>query len=82
PGLRPDLWAIGHSTESGAAVIQQGGQIIADRADSPSLAVLRGWLADWEKARRPAPADYTPSLVDQDDSRNPAGWALRLSLCC
>ncbi|MER7794502.1 protein-L-isoaspartate(D-aspartate) O-methyltransferase, partial [Streptomyces sp. NPDC097640] len=79
-GLRPDLWAIGHSTESGAAVIQQDGRIIADRAGSPSLAVLRGWLTDWEKAGRPAPEDFAPSLVRHDDSRDRAGWTLRLSL--
>ncbi|GAA2350197.1 hypothetical protein [Streptomyces cuspidosporus] len=79
-GLHPDLWAIGHSTESGAAVIQQDGKIIADRAGSPSLAILRGWLADWEKAGRPAPECYTPSLVRQDDFPGGVGWALRLSL--
>ncbi|MEU1791630.1 methyltransferase domain-containing protein [Streptomyces sparsogenes] len=75
-GLRPDLWAIGHSTKSGAAVIQQDGKIIADRPDSPSLAVLRGWLADWETAGRPAPEGYTASLACHDE----AGWTLRLSL--
>ncbi|WP_326615888.1 hypothetical protein OG863_01490 [Streptomyces decoyicus] len=36
-GLRPGLWAIGHSTTETAAVIQQDGVILADSPDSPSL---------------------------------------------
>ncbi|OIJ98998.1 protein-L-isoaspartate(D-aspartate) O-methyltransferase [Streptomyces sp. MUSC 14] len=73
-GLRPDLWAIGHSTPTTAAVLQQDGTLLADRPDSPSLAVLRGWLTSWEQAGRPAPETYTPTLVRHDD-----GWHLRLS---
>lgn len=43
-GLRPDLWAIGHSTTETVAVIQQDGVILADSPDSPSLSALRDWL--------------------------------------
>ncbi|MGI5341900.1 protein-L-isoaspartate O-methyltransferase family protein [Streptomyces sp. CA-181903] len=73
-GLRPDLWAIGHSTETTAAVIQQDGTILADRSDSPSLSVLHSWLAAWENAGRPAPETYTPALT-----RTTGGWDLHLS---
>jgi protein-L-isoaspartate(D-aspartate) O-methyltransferase len=73
-GLTPDLWAIGHTTTTTAAVIQQDGTILADRPDSPSLAVLRDWLKQWEAAGRPAPAAYTADLADAGD-----GWNLRLS---
>ncbi|WP_228978497.1 protein-L-isoaspartate O-methyltransferase [Streptomyces sp. DH12] len=73
-GLRPDLWAIGHSTPATAAVIQQDGTLLADHPDSPSLTVLRGWLATWEAAGRPAPETYTPAL-----DRTDRGWALRLN---
>ncbi|MGW2328729.1 protein-L-isoaspartate O-methyltransferase family protein [Streptomyces sp. NPDC001700] len=78
-GLSPDLWAVGHSTRTTAAVIQQDGTILADGPQSPSLTVLHGWLSDWETAGRPAPESYTPSLVRQDDSQDSAGWTLRLS---
>ncbi|MFH8993217.1 protein-L-isoaspartate O-methyltransferase [Streptomyces sp. NPDC017940] len=73
-GLRPDLWAIGHSTPSAAAVLQQDGLILADRADSPSLATLRTWLTAWEDAARPAPETYNPTLIRSLD-----GWDLRLT---
>ncbi|CAM5675303.1 protein-L-isoaspartate(D-aspartate) O-methyltransferase [Streptomyces hirsutus] len=73
-GLSPDLWAIGHSTASTAAVLQQDGQILADRPDSPSLAVLRDWLTAWESAGRPAPEAYTAALT-----RGAKGWDLRLT---
>lgn len=36
-GLTPDLWAIGHSTERSAAVLQQGGVLVADRPETESL---------------------------------------------
>lgn len=72
--LSPDLWAIGHTTTTTAAVVQQDGTILADSPDSPSLAVLRDWLTQWEEAGRPAPATYTPALHRTDD-----GWNLRLS---
>ncbi|MEJ8650135.1 methyltransferase domain-containing protein [Streptomyces sp. MS1.AVA.3] len=78
-GLRPDLWAIGHSTTETAAVIQQDGVILSDSPDSPSLSALRDWLTAWEKAGRPTPETYTPTLVSADDSYGPAGWHLRLS---
>ncbi|OON80808.1 protein-L-isoaspartate O-methyltransferase family protein [Streptomyces tsukubensis] len=77
-GLAPDLWAIGHTTTSSAAVVQQDGTILADRSDSPSLEVLRGWLAAWEQADRPAPETYTPRLVPQDLTGGQDGWMLRL----
>lgn len=73
-GLSPDLWAIGHTTTTTAAVIQQDGTILADAPDSPSLTVLREWLQQWEEAGRPAPATYTPALIRTGD-----GWDLRLS---
>jgi protein-L-isoaspartate(D-aspartate) O-methyltransferase len=73
-GLTPDLWAIGHSTQATAAVLQQDGTILADRPDSPSLAIVRGWLTAWEKAGRPAPETYTPTLTPSTD-----GWHLRLT---
>ncbi|SHN31024.1 methyltransferase domain-containing protein [Streptomyces yunnanensis] len=79
-GLRPDLWAIGHTTPDTAAVIQQDGTILADSPNSPSLAALRDWLTAWEEAGRPAPETYTPNLVRADDGgQGPAGWRLRLS---
>ncbi|WP_051885993.1 protein-L-isoaspartate O-methyltransferase family protein [Streptomyces hygroscopicus] len=73
-GLTPDLWALGHSTQATAAVLQQDGTILADRPDSPSLAVLRDWLTAWEAAGRPAPETYTPALT-----RGADGWHLRLT---
>ncbi|MFJ4689281.1 hypothetical protein [Streptomyces sp. NPDC088789] len=57
-----------------AAVLQQDGTILADRPDSPSLAVLRNWLTAWENAGRPAPETYTPALAPDAD-----GWHLRLT---
>lgn len=73
-GLTPDLWAIGHTTATAAAVLQQDGTILADRPDSPSLAALRSWLTGWESAGRPAPETYTPAFFQDVD-----GWHLRLS---
>lgn len=73
-GLRPDLWAIGHSTPTTAAVLQQDGTLLADRPDSPSLAVLRGWLRAWEDAGRPGPESYAAAL-----GRTRNGWHLRLA---
>ncbi|MEZ7005018.1 protein-L-isoaspartate O-methyltransferase [Streptomyces sp. AD55] len=73
-GLSPDLWAIGHSTATTAAVLQQDGTILADRPDSPSLTVLRDWLTAWEDAGRPAPETYNPALA-----RGVDGWHLRLT---
>ncbi|MEV7471945.1 protein-L-isoaspartate(D-aspartate) O-methyltransferase [Streptomyces kronopolitis] len=78
-GLRPDLWAIGHSTPETVAVLQQDGMILADSPTSPSLAALRGWLTAWEEAARPAPETYTPTLVPSGSGQAPAGWHLRLS---
>ncbi|MCX4967133.1 hypothetical protein OHA98_20535 [Streptomyces sp. NBC_00654] len=69
-GLTPDLWAIGHSTATTAAVLQQDGTILADRPGSPSLAVLRDWLTAWESAGRPAPETYTPTLACGADGRH------------
>ncbi|MFT2019105.1 protein-L-isoaspartate O-methyltransferase family protein [Streptomyces sp. 796.1] len=73
-GLTPGLSAIGHSTTTTAAVLQQDGTVLADRPGSSSLAVLRGWLAAWEEAGRPAPETYSPVLTRGTD-----GWHLRLS---
>ncbi|MFD9208727.1 protein-L-isoaspartate O-methyltransferase [Streptomyces sioyaensis] len=78
-GLRPDLWSIGHTTATTAAVIQQDGTILADRPDSPSLAVLHGWLKQWEEAERPAPETYNAALMRAGGDEEPEGWHLRLS---
>ncbi|GHJ35127.1 protein-L-isoaspartate O-methyltransferase [Streptomyces sp. TS71-3] len=78
-GLSPDLWAIGHSTPTTAAVLQQDGTILADAPDSPSLVILRGWLDGWEEAGRPAPETYTATLVRYDDDQGACGWNLRLA---
>ncbi|MFK8844916.1 hypothetical protein [Streptomyces sp. Ac-502] len=78
-GLTPGRWAIGHTTATTAAVLQQDGTILADRTDSPSLAVLHSWLKQWEEAARPAPDTYTPALVRAGDHEDQAGWLLRLS---
>lgn len=59
-------------------MVQQDGTILADRPDSPSLAVLRAWLTAWEEAGRPAPETYIPSLFRADSATGPDGW-LRLS---
>lgn len=75
-GLTPDTLALGHTTPTSAAVLQQDGTILADRHDSPSLAVLRDWLTAWDKAGRPAPETYTPTLTNAPDG---TGWALRLA---
>ncbi|MFE3380429.1 protein-L-isoaspartate O-methyltransferase family protein [Streptomyces anulatus] len=73
-GLSAGLWAIGHTTTTTAAVIQQDGTILADAPGSPSLAVLCNWLEQWEEAGRPAPASYFPALA-----RTSGGWDLRLT---
>ncbi|WP_206282695.1 hypothetical protein [Streptomyces barkulensis] len=72
-----DELGLGHSAPGSVAVIRQDGTILADAPDSPSLTVLRGWLAAWEAAGRPAPETYQPSLVRDEEQ---AGWALRLVL--
>ncbi|MBD0742193.1 hypothetical protein BG418_11945 [Streptomyces sp. CBMA152] len=76
-GLTPNLWAIGHTAATTAAVIQQDGTILADRPNSPPLTILHGWLKQWEQAGRPAPETYTPALVRADEGYG--GWDLRLS---
>ncbi|UQA90581.1 hypothetical protein [Streptomyces halobius] len=48
-GLSPDWWAIGHSTATTAVALQQDGTLLADRPDSPSLAVLRDRLTAWDR---------------------------------
>lgn len=77
-GLTPDVTAIGHSTPGTAAVIQQDGTLVADSPDSPSLAVLRNWLAEWASVGRPAPSQFTSSLTYRDAPV--PGWDLRLAL--
>ncbi|KAB7850141.1 protein-L-isoaspartate O-methyltransferase family protein [Streptomyces mobaraensis] len=78
-GLTPNQWAIGHSTMTTAAVLQQDGTLLADRPDSSSLAVLRSWLTAWEQARRPAPDAYAPTLTRSTAEHETPGWHLRLS---
>lgn len=74
--LADGLPALGHTTATTAAVLQQDGTILADTADSPSLAALQAWLAAWEEADRPAPADYKASLVP---GQSAPGWDLRVT---
>ncbi|ARZ65767.1 protein-L-isoaspartate(D-aspartate) O-methyltransferase [Streptomyces albireticuli] len=73
--LQADVLGLGHSTRDSAAVVHKDGRILADSA---SLTVLRGWLAAWEDAGRPAPDSYTPALDPGMDSDVP-GWDLRLT---
>ncbi|WP_037848963.1 protein-L-isoaspartate O-methyltransferase family protein [Streptomyces sp. NRRL F-5053] len=78
--LSPDALALGHTTPTTAAVIQQNGSLVADSPNSPSLAVLRNWLREWTDADRPAPETFTPTLSYREDDAGPCGWDLRLSL--
>ncbi|MFE7130877.1 protein-L-isoaspartate O-methyltransferase [Streptomyces sp. NPDC057638] len=72
--LTPDALALGHTTPSSAAVVQDDGTIIAAASDSRSLVTLQTWLARWESAGRPAPERYTPDLAPCG-----SGWALTVS---
>jgi len=47
------------------------------RSVDETLDALRGWLAGWEEARRPAPEAYQLTLTYDEEK---AGWALRVSL--
>lgn len=76
--VTPDTLALGHSTPTSAAVLQEDGTILADRHDSPSLAALRNLLAAWEQADRPEPETYTPTLTPADGPDG-SGWTLRLT---
>ncbi|MFI1161233.1 hypothetical protein [Streptomyces sioyaensis] len=60
------------------AVLQQDGTIVADSPGSPSLTILRDWLASWEDANRPAPETYSPSFVNHNEP-GLTGWSLRLA---
>ncbi|WP_182607799.1 hypothetical protein [Streptomyces alkaliphilus] len=70
--------AFGHSTPISAAVLTRDGQIVADAPNSPSLAVVRGWIEGWRAAGRPSRGDYTPVLVPVDGPDG-SGWDLRLT---
>ncbi|MQS06326.1 protein-L-isoaspartate O-methyltransferase family protein [Streptomyces alkaliphilus] len=70
--------AFGHSTPTSAAALTKDGRLIADAPDSPSLDVLRGWIAGWHAAGRPTRDDYTPTL-ESADGPDGAGWNLRLT---
>lgn len=76
--LRGLMRAIGHSTPNSVAMLCVDGTILADTPDSPSLALLRGWLDRWEQAGRPAADQLTPHLVPADD-QDGAGWDLRVT---
>ncbi|MFE3124498.1 protein-L-isoaspartate O-methyltransferase [Streptomyces hydrogenans] len=76
--VRGGRWAIGHSTPTSAAVIEEDGTIFADAPGSASLAVLRRWLGAWEEAGRPAVESYSATLVPVFDGPEP-GWRLRLA---
>lgn len=69
---------IGHTTATSAAVILTDGTILADSADSPSLAALRTWLQRWEQAGRPSATWFDASLLPNDES-DPPGWDLRIT---
>ncbi|WP_052848788.1 protein-L-isoaspartate O-methyltransferase family protein [Streptomyces avicenniae] len=68
----------GHSTAASAAALTKDGRLIADAPDSPSLAVVRGWIDGWNAAGRLARDDYTPLLVPADGPDG-TGWNLRLT---
>ncbi|MEU7171537.1 methyltransferase domain-containing protein [Micromonospora tulbaghiae] len=69
---------IGHTTASTAAIILADGTILADTADSPSLAALRTWLNHWEQAGRPGPDWFGISLVPNEEDELP-GWDLQIT---
>ncbi|MCE7081430.1 methyltransferase domain-containing protein [Streptomyces sp. ST2-7A] len=68
----------GHSTSGSAAAFTQDGRIIADAPDSPSLAVVRGWIEGWRAAGCPSRGDYRPVLVPAEGPDG-TGWDLRLT---
>jgi hypothetical protein len=73
--LRNQVRGIGHTTATSAAVILSDATVIADKPHSPSLTILRGWLASWERAGRPADS-VTTALVPRRGGDLP-GWDLR-----
>lgn len=73
-----DEMVFGYSTPTSAAALTREGQIIANAPDSPSLAVVRRWIEEWNAAGRPAREDYAPALVHADGSDG-TGWNLRLT---
>ncbi|MFE3775718.1 hypothetical protein [Streptomyces sp. NPDC059122] len=76
-GLSPNLWGIGHSTPTTAAVVQQDGTIIADAPRRPVPGRPR--LAQRPGGRQPpGPETYTPTLVSRDEP-GLNGWNLRLA---
>lgn len=75
--LLPETLALGHTTPTTAAVLQEDGTILADAPNSASLTVLHTWLTAWDDAGRPTPGSYSPALDPADDGN---GWHLRLNL--
>lgn len=69
--------AFGHSTPTSAAALTKNGALIADSPDSPSLAIVRGWINDWNAAKQPTRDDYTPALTPTAGPDG-TGWHLRL----
>jgi protein-L-isoaspartate(D-aspartate) O-methyltransferase len=76
--LRNQIRGIGHTSASSAAVILTDGVVLADSAHSPSLRILRTWLAQWEQAGRPDADSFTTALVPYHGADLP-GWDLRAS---
>ncbi|MFI1012649.1 protein-L-isoaspartate O-methyltransferase [Streptomyces sp. NPDC020965] len=74
----PSGWLFGHSTPTSAAALTQNGRIIADAPGSPSLTVVRDWIAGWNAAGQPGRADYSPSLIPTEGPDG-EGWDLRLT---
>jgi protein-L-isoaspartate(D-aspartate) O-methyltransferase len=71
-------FAIGHSAPGGTAAVlhKENHLIIADTPDSPSLTVLRTWLARWQQDGL---AGLTPHLTPAEPVSGGAGWNLRLT---
>jgi protein-L-isoaspartate(D-aspartate) O-methyltransferase len=68
----------GHSTPTSAAALTKDGHLIADASNSPSLAVVRSWIADWSEAGRPTRENYTPTLTPVSGPDG-TGWNLQLT---
>ncbi|GAA3348776.1 hypothetical protein GCM10020358_68510 [Amorphoplanes nipponensis] len=76
--LRNQIRGLGHTTATSAAVILTDATVIADSPHSPSLHILRDWLARWEQAARPAADVFTTALLPHYGSDLP-GWGLKAS---
>ncbi|SFC16784.1 hypothetical protein [Streptomyces aidingensis] len=56
------------------------GVILADHPRSPSLKILRCWIAEWHHGGRPDLGHFTPVLVPtREENPDGDGWHLRLA---